>query len=396
MGIKDLNQFLDNTLKFPRTRQIKLNTFAGRIIAVDAHQWAYTNMAIANKVVTELTNVGSQDPDRDAILQHWFSSALESVCLFLAHGVTPVYVFDGDHIPEKAKTQDKRRENKTKDLQEIEKLKEELRATSPFDRNQDRIKRLKQLMSRCNYIARDDFERLKNLLLGLGIPVLQSLGEGEQLCASMAREGLVAAVFSTDTDVLVYGCPLMISSLDGKYYDEAEGRMFREATCVYLPEVLEDLKWDQETFIEFCITLGCDFNQRIRGLGPKTAYKLIQEYGSIDSFPERYSLDSLNYKKCRKIFRHRPPFQVIEGDEFPVSSETLQIDRSLLFRQGEEVLSDYSATNYLGRLKSLMSTLPSGPASGMIPVIPRRQRIIILRKPKETSTSSEPKCNIPC
>lgn len=35
-------------------------------------------------------------------------------------------------------------------------------------------------------------------------------------------------------------------------------------------------------FIELCLLLGCDYLEPIKGIGPKTAYKLMQEYGSLD------------------------------------------------------------------------------------------------------------------
>ena len=34
-------------------------------------------------------------------------------------------------------------------------------------------------------------------------------------------------------------------------------------------------------FIELCLLLGCDYLEPIKGIGPKTAYKLMQEYGSL-------------------------------------------------------------------------------------------------------------------
>ena len=35
-------------------------------------------------------------------------------------------------------------------------------------------------------------------------------------------------------------------------------------------------------FIELCLLLGCDYLEPIKGIGPKTAYKLMQEYGSLE------------------------------------------------------------------------------------------------------------------
>jgi 5'-3' exonuclease len=339
-------------------------------------------MAVANKVVTTHTNVGIQDPDRDAVLQKWYYNTLETICLFLSHGVTPIYIFDGTHLPEKAGTQEKRKQSKVKAKEEIESLKCQLRGASPLDQDPKLIQRLKQLLSNTTYIKKEEFSQLENLLMGIGVPVLQAKGDAEQLCAALAREGLISAVYSEDTDNLVYGCPLMITGMGESYRVGEEDRSYRKVICVLLEDILEDLQWSHETFIEFCITLGCDFNERIRGIGPARAYQLIQEYGSIDKYPEKFDTTCLDYTRCREIFQHNKPVQIIEGDELPISSETLYFDRDLFFREGEETLTQYSSGHYYRRLWHLVSSLPSEPI-GKLPKFPKRKIIKVRKTPVE-------------
>jgi flap endonuclease-1 len=38
----------------------------------------------------------------------------------------------------------------------------------------------------------------------------------------------------------------------------------------------------EDEFIDLCILLGCDYSVSIDGIGPKTAFKLIKEHGSIE------------------------------------------------------------------------------------------------------------------
>merc|ERR1719491_1291044 len=38
----------------------------------------------------------------------------------------------------------------------------------------------------------------------------------------------------------------------------------------------------REEFVDLCILLGCDYRDSIRGVGPKTALKLIREHGCIE------------------------------------------------------------------------------------------------------------------
>ena len=39
-------------------------------------------------------------------------------------------------------------------------------------------------------------------------------------------------------------------------------------------------------FIEMCLLLGCDYLEPIKGVGPKTAYKLMQEHGNLEKVLE--------------------------------------------------------------------------------------------------------------
>ena len=43
----------------------------------------------------------------------------------------------------------------------------------------------------------------------------------------------------------------------------------------------------EEEFIDLCILLGCDYCDKIRGLGPKSAIKLIQDHKSIEEILKR-------------------------------------------------------------------------------------------------------------
>jgi len=47
-------------------------------------------------------------------------------------------------------------------------------------------------------------------------------------------------------------------------------------------KALEGLELTHDQFIDLCILLGCDYCESIRGVGPKTALKLIREHGTIE------------------------------------------------------------------------------------------------------------------
>lgn len=61
-------------------------------------------------------------------------------------------------------------------------------------------------------------------------------------------------------------------------------------------------------FIDFCILLGCDYCESIRGVGPKRALELITQYKSIEKILEnidkkKYQVpEEWNYEKARELF----------------------------------------------------------------------------------------------
>ena len=94
----------------------------------------------------------------------------------------------------------------------------------------------------------------------MGYLFLQATHEGEQLCAMLAWEGKVDAVFSTDTDLLVYATPLVINDF-GKFAYNPETKITEEYyECVQFDGILDSLKISYNTFVDLCIMSGCDYN----------------------------------------------------------------------------------------------------------------------------------------
>ena len=378
MGIDDLNPFLNQKM-MSRTREIPLNKFSGQIIAIDGHNWGYVNFMVANKKVVQHTRVDVEDVNREDVVQGWINSAVNTVYLFLSHGITPLFIFDGEYLVEKTKTQKKRKQDKTKGWEEINKLKKELQEQSPLSRDPQQITRLKQLLSTTTYIKKEEFNRLSEFLLNIGIPVLRARSDAEELCSSLARHGFVSGVFSEDTDNLVYGCPLMITSMGETYYHPEKKRYCRKAICVVLYDILSELNWDQQTFVDFCITIGCDFNERMYKIGPSRAYNLIQQYGCIDDYPDNYDVTCLNHIRCREIFQAQEPYHVIDNDEIGATQDDLQVNRDLFFKQGEDILRDNNLDDYFPRLWKAYTYLPY-PAKGVIPKLPKRRKVTLHHK----------------
>lgn len=61
-------------------------------------------------------------------------------------------------------------------------------------------------------------------------------------------------------------------------------------------------------FIDLCILLGCDYCETIRGIGPKRAIELVQQYKCIEEIlknidTNKYTVpEDWNYEQARQLF----------------------------------------------------------------------------------------------
>jgi flap endonuclease-1 len=130
-------------------------------------------------------------------------------------------------------------------------------------------------------------EDAKRILDLMGLPWIQAPSEGEAQAAHMTRLGDADYCASQDYDSLLFGAPLLLRNVT------ISGRRKLPNKKVYIdivPEVitldsvLKQFEITHAQLIDIGILIGTDFNpDGIKGLGPKTALKLIKEHGTIEN-----------------------------------------------------------------------------------------------------------------
>ncbi|XP_028987290.1 probable flap endonuclease 1 homolog [Betta splendens] len=197
------------------------------------------------------------------------------ILTFLENGIKPVFVFDGKPPKEKSAVLKKRAKSKG--------------------------------FSNSTGTASSKTKDCIKLLSLLGVPVIQAPGDAEALCARLVREGSVDAVASEDMDTLPFGGTVLIRQLNAKKDSDI--------TEYTLSKLLSKLDMTREQFVDLCILLGCDYCQKIKGLGPKKALKLIQKHHTIEGVVshikrQTYPVPQLwNYREARKIFLDAPQIE---------------------------------------------------------------------------------------
>jgi len=130
--------------------------------------------------------------------------------------------------------------------------------------------------------------------------------EAEQLGAMLQRTGQFDYVATDDTDTLVFGATELLCKYDGQTFQ-----------CVSLAGVLDGLELTFEQFVDFCIMCGCDFTERtLKGIGCKTALKLIKAHGSIERVLEEKQLspEGFDFEEARGQFALDVRYEFLDAD----------------------------------------------------------------------------------
>lgn len=377
MGIKGLNAFLRKECP-DSFQEVPNSYFQGKRISVDSDNVLRRLMSRAHKEVVDETDVVVEEPDRDKIFSRYLYHCRNLVSKLLTIGGTPIFIFDGDYVPEKSQTQQKRRDERAKRVKDAEDLKMKIIEIDPLERTPDMITKLRKKMHHLSYLTTEEKEITMTILRAVGLPVLRATGEGEKLCAMLCIEGLVDAAYSTDTDLTAFGCPLTIIEPSG-YVVSKNGIAEESFKCVFFKPILSKLNMEYETFLDLCIMSGCDFNENMRLVGIGRSYKILSGCKSIDNLPDKYKdkMLCLDHIKCREIFSHVHPSEICQDD--------LMLSINTDLSESRDILDMYGAEDWIGILVPLYSNLilPSNTVIPKRPSLGRSKVRLNIIRPKE-------------
>jgi flap endonuclease-1 len=247
---------------------------------------------------------------------HLVGLAFRTTRLVADYGMRLVFVFDGRPPQLKRAEVEKRREIR-------EKFEEEYReAVAAGDYKAAMAKAV--MTGRLTGEGIADAKRLLDLL---GIPWVQAPSEGEAQAAYMAARGDVWASNSQDYDSLLFGTPRLVRyiTIQGEEWLPSKGRARRlHPEIIELEAMLNTLQLSRGQLIDLGILIGTDFNPGIRGIGPKTALKLLRKHGRLEDLPAEIR-DQLtpDIGAIRELYLNPPATDNYTLDEKPVQEEEL-------------------------------------------------------------------------
>ncbi len=256
-----------------KREQTSLKALKGRSFAVDASIEIHRFLALVRRPDgTLFTDQSGRVTSHLIGLLAWTSR------LITEYMMSPVFVFDGPPNPLKRRTLEVRRRARRKAEVEYS----EAASKGDYSRAWS-----KAVMT--GRVTGDVLEDSKRMLTLMGVPWLDAPEDAEAQASYMAARGDVWAVGSKDYDSLLYGAPILARylSIAGQEFLLAQRRMRRLIPeLVKLSENLKELGITREQLVDLGILVGTDFNEGIRGVGPKKALSLVRKYGSLEHLPD--------------------------------------------------------------------------------------------------------------
>lgn len=251
-------------------KSVAIEDLAGRRIAIDGHNILYQFLAIIRG------RDGDPLRDREGRITSHLSGIIYRNSNLIEAGIKLVYVFDG-----------KPHEFKSKVIKERQKIRNEAKILFHEAKKEGRIEEARIFAQRTATVDTNIVGDAKRLLQLMGIPCIQAPREGEAQSAYMAAKGEVWASGSQDFDSLLYGAPSLVRNLNitGRRKLPRKNVYIKiEPEIIHLNKFLKDLELTREQLIDVGILVGTDYNPKgIKGVGPKTALKLIKKYGNIEN-----------------------------------------------------------------------------------------------------------------
>lgn len=284
-------------------KEIDISELKGKVIAVDAFNTLYQFLT----TIRQPDGTSLMD-SKGRVTSHLSGLFYRNINLLL-EGIKPVYIFDGKPPELKQAEIERRKEQKRIASEKYEKAK-----TSGDEKS------MKKYGGRFVSMTSEIIEESKELLIAMGIPVIQAEGEGEALASLLARNGKVWASASQDFDSLLYATPRLIRNLTLSRKRKNPAGILIDVNIEYIgfENVLNKLEIDLDQLICLGILIGTDYNPGgIKGLGQKKALEIVQKYKypvKIFEFLEKNNNYEVNFD-WQEIFSLFKDFDEVNGKE---------------------------------------------------------------------------------
>lgn len=330
--------------KLVSKRKLEFDELRSKIIAIDAYNVLYQFLSIIRQPD------GTPLMDSHGNVTSHLSGIFYRTTEILEYGIKPIYVFDGVPSILKDKTNAariKRREDAHKAWQEA-KLSGDVEAMRTFAQASTRI-------------DKNIIESSKELLDLMGIGYMTAPSEGEAQASYMSKKGLVYAAASQDYDTLLFGSKYVVRNLtfSGKRKLPRKNVYINvEPEIASFDDTLKTLGISHKQLIWIGLLLGTDFNDGIKGVGPKTALKIVKESRHIEDIEriakERFDAAfELDIREVEDLFLNPEVKEIGEPELASMTGKQYDKDKIMEFMCKEHGFSEERTSKVVERLSKV-------------------------------------------
>ena len=258
-------------------------------MAIDAYSWLHK---------------GAYSCSLDLVLgvanDSYITYCMNRLNLLLHYNVNPIMLFDGGALPSKLHTEDKRKSSH-------ELFREKVHACLREGNRKDAYLH----SQKCVEISPSIANRLIMELKARNIQFIVAPYEADAQMAYLDKIGMVDAIISEDSDLLLFGCRKVLFKLDKS----------GNAEQVLLEDLAKASEFDfpsmtHEQYRQICILSGCDYLDSLPGIGIKTAIKLMKKYSAIEGIFEHLKCTNTSFSpdyqskfwRAEQTFRYQRVF----------------------------------------------------------------------------------------
>ncbi|KAG6861398.1 hypothetical protein C0995_000527 [Termitomyces sp. Mi166 len=277
----------------------RLEEFSGKTIAVDAYVWLHRG------VHTCATELATGKPTHKYV-----DYAMRHVRLLRHHGIEPYLVFDGGPLPAKKGTEVDRK-----------KRRDEARARGDALAAAGKHGQAREFYLKSVDVSPEMAYQLIKALRAESVAYVVAPYEADAQLAYLERTGIVDAILTEDSDLLVFGCQNVLFKLDTVANTVVSiSRKDFGSICTPSSEI-SLVGWSDVQFRAMAILSGCDYLPSIPGIGLKTACMLLRKHKTAERVVKMIQLEGKktvprkyisNFNLANKCFQHQRVYCPLE------------------------------------------------------------------------------------
>jgi hypothetical protein len=249
MGIRGLATYLKKTVPHTKTA-VRWSEFAGKRVAIDCSAILYRARGADLSPVTVIAGL---------------------IVAIRSGGAEPIVIFDGSAVSSaKHEVITERREKRAVAHKKMAELTEELQVATELQQSIIQCE-ISELRQKAPIVLNSEKSSVKRLLYAAGVLFVTATGEADNLISYLNRTGDIAAVVSTDTDMLARGLSALIIP------ERPDASLL---SIVKLSDVLGALCITNEQFLRACVLMGTDYSES--RLSPWGAIDAVRKNPNID------------------------------------------------------------------------------------------------------------------